>query len=90
MPRTRRVSYPVYDNEGQVIPGRSIQVVEDFTPEEEIEADADEARIAVKRAAVDVTRGRIEALRSRIADDTITAAEQREWLRLTNDIELVS
>jgi len=53
-----------------------------FTPEEEIERDAEEAQAAIDMAARDELTARQEVLETKLADDSITFEEMKELMRL--------
>ena len=82
MPRHRKVSYPRLDENNDVIPGQSYQVVENLTSAEELSRDAEQEQADVKRARRAVVDERAGVLQAKLSDDTITDVEIRELMRI--------
>lgn len=57
-----------------------------FTAEEETATDAEETAAATKAAARDTREARKVVLRAKLADDSISDAELREFMRLQEGI----
>ena len=53
-----------------------------FTSEEELERDAEEAQWEIEKAALLATEEKISALEAKLADDSITFEEMKELMRL--------
>ena len=58
------------------------QVVVQFTAEEETARDAEEAQAEIDMAARDEQDGTLIALEAKLADDSITFEEMKEFMRL--------
>ena len=58
------------------------QVVVPFTAEEETARDAEEAQAEIDMAARDEQDGTLIALEAKLADDSITFEEMKEFMRL--------
>ena len=53
-----------------------------FTPEEELEIDAEEAQWEIEQAAFLEAEEKLSALEAKLADDSITFSELKELMRL--------
>jgi hypothetical protein len=53
-----------------------------YTPEEEIERDNEESQWAIDKIARQERRARLNALKAKLADDSITFTEMKELMRL--------
>ena len=58
------------------------QVVVPFTAEEETARDAEEAQAEIDTAADDERDEKFKALKAKLADDSITFEEMKEFMRL--------
>ena len=53
-----------------------------FTPEEELERDAEEAQWEIEKTALLEAEEKLSALEAKLADDSITFEEMKELMRL--------
>ena len=53
-----------------------------YTSEEELERDNEEAQWAIEKVARQERRARLNALKAKLADDSITFTEMKELMRL--------